>query len=172
MTDCPKEQTSQHEGSPGTVSDHEVVCRGAYDPIHFSKASSIKSAFVRPAHLVAGELSVWRLERDPAFGVAQVVAKLQSLTAEGQTLRQVQAASVAAIRGIRMPDLLDADQHIFCVIDDCRTDDDGGWHPEHAAIAMEEVEGIIWAVGSDPFDSAKEGLATLLRAQTIWKAAA
>lgn len=171
MTGCPREETSQHAESPGLVLDAEVVCRGAYDPIHFNK-SGLKAAVVRPRDLIKGELSVWRLGRDPKFDLDAIVETLESVGVQDHSLREVLAAEAGAIRAITFVEEPLAGQRVFCVLDDCATDDEGGWHREHATAGLSEIDGVIWEAGSDPFDIVKEGLVSFLKSRAIWTNAA
>ena len=171
MRGCSREAVSQHVESPGLVQDEETVCRGAYDPIHFNK-SGLKGAVVRPKDLISGELSVWRLERDPKFGLAAVVETLTAVGSQDHELREVLAAEVKEIRAIRFSVEPLVDRRVFCVLDDCTTDDVGGWHPEHATIGLCEIDGVVWEAGSDAFDIAKEGLVSFLKTRAVWSNAA
>lgn len=171
MTACVREQTPQHPNSPGVVTDPEVVCRGAYDPIHFNKKGALRAAVVRPKDLIAGELSVWRRDRDPNFGLDGVKGELEKAAADGHELRLILGATAEAIRAIRL-EALGQNQRIFCVLDDCRTDEKGGWHPEHATVTLEPVPDVAWQLDTDPLDMAKEGLVALFKQQVLWKSAA
>lgn len=172
MTGCHREQQTQHANSPGLVLDNEQICRGAYDPIHYNKQGVVKGAVVRPAHLIKGQLSVWRLGRDPMFGLDDVVDKLQEASVDTHVLRQVLAATAGEIRTIDFSNAGFAGRQVLCVLDDCAVDEKGGWHSEHATIGVADIEGVTWAIGTDPFDIVKEGLVNYLRVRSIWSEAA
>ena len=172
MTDCPAEQVSQHANSPCVVAGKETVCRAAYDPMHTKSSGGIANSFIKSADLLAGELSVWRLARDPAFDIAALAGVLQAGGPAENTLKQICAATALAVRGVRVEALGD-DQRVFCVLDDCATDDDGGWHCEHAVIALETIENVVWQIQTEPFVAAREGLTVLLkRTAVLWPLAA
>jgi hypothetical protein len=167
MTACPREQIAQHVESPGLVGDDETVCRGAYDPMHFN-TTGVRAAVIRPRDLIQGELSVWRLERDPAFDLEAVANKLIEVGPPGNRLREVLAATVGEIREMQFADMPLTDKRVFCVLDDCATDEDGGWHREHATVGLAEIEGVVWAAGTNPFDIVREGLVSLLKSRVLW----
>jgi hypothetical protein len=168
MTPCLCEGTPQHAHSPGLVQDQEGLCRGAFDPVHFNK-SGIKAAFVRPQHLLAGELSVWRYERDPEFGVGGARAEIEAAKPEGNTLNRILAARAAAIRKFEVRMGNDAPgRRAFCVIDDCTTTAEGDWHSEHAVVRMADYEDFEWTVECDEFTVAKEGLLAIFKQTAIW----
>jgi hypothetical protein len=168
MTDCPCEDESQHQGSPGLVADNEIVCRGTYDPMHYRPSGTIKPNFVRKKDLANGELSIWRLERDPAFGVAALADQLTKAGPAGNTLRAILAATAMQIRELRVPEYFPEDQRVLCVADDCRTDDNGGWHPEHATVSLAQIAGHEWDEQGDQFGSVAEGLVAIFKAKAVW----
>jgi hypothetical protein len=170
MTCCPRECAPQHEHSPGPVEDDEVVCRGAYDPIHFTKAKTFKMSVIRPAHLLAGELSVWRRDRDPSFGIDGVVQELEKSKPDGLTLKNVLGPKVAPIRKLQVDRGEGIHTRAFCVIDDCKIDNAGGWHAEHAVISLSDHDGVEWGDDDRLFEMAKEGLLAVFRASIVWKA--
>jgi hypothetical protein len=137
--------------------------------MHYGK-TGLRPNVIRAGELIKGELSVWRLARDPEFNLDALVNKLSAVGPPNDTLREVLSATAGAIRNLRMPELLPSGQRVFCVLDDCQTDNNGGWHSEHATIALEQIEGIEWANGTDPFDTAREGLIMLLKAHVRWPA--
>lgn len=162
------EKSSQHEASPGVVSDEELVARGAISPVHFNK-SGVKAAFVRPAHLVTCELSVWRTGVKDDFDADDARAEMSKTLGESQALKLVLGADAGAIRRLR----IDAapDRRVFCVVDDCRTDLEDGYHPCHATLGMNEATGD-WEQGSEHFLAAVEGLRALFVKRQLWAEAA
>lgn len=171
MTVCACENETHHDQSPGLIADGETVCRGAFDPVHFNK-SGLKEAFIRPAHLLAGELSIWRISRDPDFGIESARERLEAAKPEAHTLKQILAAEVGRIRSIRLESIEgDSAKRAFCVVDDCTTTAEGGWHPLHAAIKLAVYEGFDWE-GTDEFSMAKEGLMAVFKQSCVWPQAA
>jgi hypothetical protein len=168
MTVCPAEQQTQHDLSPGLVADAEDVCRGAYKPNH-TNATGAKSAMIKVGDLAKGELSVWRLGRDPAFDANAVAAQIEQ-GPPGGTLHQILAASVKAIRSAQVRhDNIPEGHRIFCVLDDCRTDNEGGAHPEHATVSLEPIAGVDWMAPNAPETlAAKEALFALLKRRVVW----
>lgn len=171
MTACPAEQAQQHPNSPGIVASEEDVCRGAYAPNH-TNAKGAKPAMIKVGDLIKGELSVWRLQRNPTF-TADAVAEQIKDGPPGGTLHQILAASVRAIRAAQIcHDNIPAGHRIFCVLDDCRTDNQGGAHPEHATVSLEPVDGVDWAAnGALETLAAKEALFAVLKARVVWPSA-
>jgi len=171
MTACPHEEANQHANSPGVVADGETICRGAYDPVHFNK-SGLKMAFIRPAHLLAGELSVWRCDRDPKFGLQGAIEKLIEDKAPGQTLAKIFGAKVERVRKIAIETEPDKPGiRAFCVVDDCATSEAGDWHSEHAVIALAKHDNFAWEADGDHFTMAKEGLLAVFKQTLLWNAA-
>ncbi|HVY51328.1 MAG TPA: hypothetical protein VHA07_07150, partial [Devosia sp.] len=126
------ESVSQHDGSPGVVRDDELMCRGAFDPMHYERGK-VRSSFIKNGDLLAGELSVWRggtVRHSDDYITA--VQKIREHGPSGHSLRDIFSPSAGAIRDIR----LDGHERVFYVIDDCRTDKDGAWDQLHAAIKI------------------------------------
>ena len=172
MTECLCEETSQHEHSPGVVEDGEGVCRGAFDPIHYNKGG-IRAAFVRPGQLLAGELSIWRFQRSPTFGLPEAHAQIEAAKSEGHTLRQILAARAEVIRKFEVrTGELEPGRRAFCVVDDCTTTEEGGWHSEHAVVRLADHADFEWTAESDAFTAAKEGLLAIFKQSIIWPPAA
>jgi hypothetical protein len=172
MTTCECETISQHDQSPGLVADDERVCRGAFAPIHYNK-SGIKAGFIRPAHLLAGELSVWRIDRNQQFGLTGAREAIGATRQTDHTLEELLAASAQRIRQLEVRDEEDVPgRRAFCVVDDCSTTAEGDWHPEHAAIRMAEYDDFQWLDGSDEFTTAKELLFAVFKQSVVWKASA
>jgi hypothetical protein len=167
MTDCPCEETLQHASSPGLVADDEIVCRGAYDPMHFKK-NRIRTNFVKRKDLASGQLSVWRLGRDPNFDAETLAIVLKEVAPPEQGLGAIMAAAAGQIRQTTMPDHFPNGQRVFCVADDCRTDDVGGWHPEHATVSLAQINDFAWDQDSDHFIAAVEALAAILKRKQVW----
>lgn len=162
------EKSSQNAASPGVVANAEVVARGVIAPDHFNK-SGIKVAFVRPAHLVTCELSVWRTAVREDFGVPEAQEMMANNLKESQQLTAVLGAEAGEIRGIRIEQ--DPERQIFCVVDDARTDEVGGVHPCHATLGLNDASGD-WQQGSERFIVAVEGLRALFVKRHLWPAEA
>ena len=169
MSECPAEQDPQHEHSPGVVADEEIVCRGALHPMHFDKKGELKAAFIRSAHLLDGELSVWRISRQPHFGVAEACIEIENTKPADQALKRLYSANVKQLRALRI--VVDGGyKRVACVVDDCRTDEAGGYHREHAVIALSSHEGLDWREDQVAFDTAREGLKVIFAQNPCWSA--
>jgi hypothetical protein len=171
MSECPAEQTPQHEHSPGVVADEEIVCRGALDPMHFNKKGQVKAAFIRSTHLLDGELSIWRISRQPRFGVAEACHEIENTKPADQALKALYSAKVEQLRAFKIS-IEGDDKRAACVIDDCRTDEADGYHPEHAVIALSCHDGLDWKEDEAAFDAAREGLKVIFAQNPCWQAAA
>lgn len=126
VTVCPLE-AQPSEGSPGTVSDDELLVRVAWMS-HFKKGV-LKNSFIKNDDLLQGQLSVWRrnliAESSPEDVADVLIAKSNGRT----DLHSVLAASAADIRAIHLDGA-----RALCVVDDMDTG--AGPDPAHAVIKM------------------------------------
>ncbi len=125
------ENESQDHRSPGPIQDDERICRGGFDPMHYTKGKP-KNSIIRADDLLTGSLSVWRggTGDQPDFDLA--VAQISKTVPAEQNLRSVFAPIAAEIRDIQ----LDEPGRVFYVVDDCSTDENGGFHVLHAGIKI------------------------------------
>lgn len=169
MTACACETESQHPHSPGLVEDEEEVVRAGYDPTAVKK-TKVTAQLIRGKDLRAGSLSVWRSTRPGGFDQRAVSEQLERVKPQGAELAGMFSLVVSIIRGLRIEDedgqLIDA--QVFCVKDDCRTDDLGGWHADHATIGLGDIDGIEWEPEGNAYLQAKEVLYARFKARLIW----
>ncbi len=102
--------------------------------MHFSKGK-LKNSFIRSNHLLAGELSVWRLSDPPHNGanLDQIVDILEGFSPQENHLQQVKACTVEDVRNLSIPA---NPGRVFSVIDNCEAYPNGGKHLAHAVIAI------------------------------------
>ena len=116
--DCPLEGVSQDERSAGPIDDAEVICRGAYAPMHYS-GDKIKPSVVRAADLFRGDLSVWRASAQSGFSVEDVAVIVEEQGPAENKLKHLLGVSAQAIRQQREPK---SGTRLFCVIDETETE--------------------------------------------------
>lgn len=165
--DCPREASQQDSASDGPVGATEVIARGLYEPSHGSvKKFKIRPSAVPAAHLVAGELSVWRISLD-GFDTADLRARLE---ADKPGLFGILGVKASDVRKIPYGS---SGHRAFCVVDECECDAEGNKHPKHAHIAL--CKGLA-ADGAGPeaddFIAAHRDLSELFKAMRLWQAAA
>lgn len=128
---CPLEKDSFSPGvSPGPIENAELIVRAAYSPMHVGAKGRIKSSLTEPGKLIGEGISVWRASegfQDPTALQAKLPQR------QGQTLEGIYGTSAIHFRDARAPSY---DGRLFCVIDDCATDDSGGADPFHAGIRL------------------------------------
>lgn len=157
-TGCPLEQNSVSPGmSPGVIQNSELIVRAAYSPMHVSAIGRIKASLTEPGKLIGEGISVWRA--DEGYQDPKALATKMPQRA-GQTFEGVYGTVAGNFRDARAPSY---DGRLFCVIDDCATDDQGGLDPFHAGIKLCDefrAEGITKE--SELFLEAQEQLRLLL----------
>jgi hypothetical protein len=161
--ECPLEQETQDDVSPGVVQDEETLCRGAFGKKAHYNSSGVKPALIRDRDFLAGELSVWRL------GVAtldEVVEQIGKQPPPENALWDVFGITASAVRAIRVPGRAG---RVVSVIDDCRVDDAGGKHPAHAVLAVCRSLNLSLAdKGSPSYVEIREELYRLLILSVVW----
>lgn len=160
---CPLEAVQQDARSVGIVGDAEIICRAAYDPMHFKKGK-IQSSVVKADDLFAGTLSVWRVSEKANTTLGNVVSICQSYGPANTTLGEVRGIVVKEIRDARRPEI---EGRLYCVIDETDTDENGGSHPAHAHIRI--CSALMKSISSKDdinFQSIKAHLAFLMRRPT------
>lgn len=169
MTACACEAICQHPRSPGLVQDNEDVIRGGYDP-QAIRNDKVTAQLIRNRDLLGGCLSVWRCTRPNGLDKNGVLAQLNDLKPQNSRLAAMFSAKAMDIRALRIKDGASplCEIRIFCVKDDCKTDENGAWHPDHATIALDEIDGIVWDVEETSYLQAKELLYAKLRSGRIW----
>ncbi|RYZ82454.1 MAG: hypothetical protein EOP06_21640 [Proteobacteria bacterium] len=132
--------------------------------MHMRK-TNVAPNFLPKSHLQIGKLSVYRLSDKAEFDRSGVVAAIEALPFEKNSLSKILGPLVREIREVRISGI---PGRVFCVRDECDTDDQGGKHHAHAHIALCEhffPEPID--KDSDFFKQAYADLSTLFRANEI-----
>lgn len=155
---CPLEQNSVSPGiSPCVIDDGELIVRAAYSPMHVGAKGRIKASLTEPGKLLGEGISVWRAGE--GFQDPEALAEKMPERA-GQTFEGVYGALAGAFREARAPSY---DGRLFCVIDDCNTDDHGGTDPFHAGIRLcDQLHAAGITRESELFLEAQEQLRLLL----------
>jgi hypothetical protein len=129
------------------------------------RRSNVAPNFLPKSHLTAGKLSVYRLSNKAAFSKDDVTSEIQKISKPGNSLAKVLGPQVGDIRNIRVDGI---EGRVFCVRDECDTDDNGGKHHAHAHIALcERSFPAPIDKESDDFKQAYADLSTLFRASEI-----
>lgn len=125
------ESKKQHPQSPGLIGDREIICRGGFNPMHYSNGKP-KNSIIRAGELLTGSLSVWRGGTGEYRDFQSAVAEIGKAKPQGQTLRSVFAPQAGEIRDIQIDEAI----RVFYVVDDCVIDQDGNSHELHAGIKL------------------------------------
>lgn len=127
------ESERQHAASPSLVGEAELVCRGAFSPMHYKKGGRLKPSFIRASELLEGSLSVWRggiTGNDGGF--VDAVDRIRAGVPPDNDLEAVFGPAAAEIRDIE----IEGKERVFYVVDDCATDDNGGYDQLHAGVKL------------------------------------
>jgi hypothetical protein len=143
-TVCKLEASQRDIRSRGIVRDNEKLCRAGFDPDHYRKNGAVKQSLIPNKQLASGEVSVWRVsDTKDSTELAGVAKKLKPPS--NNFVRELLIASAAAIRELKHEHYA---EHRFCVLDECVTDDVGGFDPAHAHVTFcREVD--LKAAGPD-----------------------
>ena len=173
---CPRETVSADDASPGPIEKDEVICRGAFhaeppvNSLHFNKDGAVKIAVIRNADLRHGTLSVWRASNKVGLSVDDVAQLVATYGPNNQSLMQVLGVEASHIRSSR---ITVSSGRIYCIVDECETDDLGNKHPAHAHISLCRK---LFPVAPDQVDlafiQAREHLYLLFSKSVVWKAPA
>lgn len=164
--DCPFESIQMDGRSPGPVENDEIVVRSSNDPRHYSKTGKLSPSIIRASDLFNGTLSVWRASEKSGLSVAGVSIQVQAdcdaqnakepNPKKRQSVKALHPLKVADIRAMRTED---KSSRLFCVIDECETDDNGGFHRAHAHIRLcHNVKDGLVSTEDDAFGFAKRAL--------------
>lgn len=163
---CHREQISFDPESPGVVSDDEIVCRAGYGKKAHYNASGIRPNIIRFEHLVAGELSVWRLpsnySQDALDSIVEIneghaPAKNELWDVFGMPVHELRALRVASIEG-----------RPLSVIDDVRTGN--GKDPRHAALALcEGIDASDWSKSHPAYIEIQDEILRIMKSNVVWK---
>lgn len=128
-TSCSLQLISQHEKSAGTIEDEEAICRGAFGPDLHYKKGAIKISFIRKSDIQKGILSVWRYSDKAKMSLDDIWSIIASETPNNNHLIEIYHTTADSIRKMK------SGNWFFCVLDECNTDDKGGYHKAHAHIS-------------------------------------
>lgn len=163
---CPFESSQMDDRSPGPVESDEFVVRASNAPRHYNKSGTLSSSVIRGADLLNGTLSVWRVSNKNGFSLADASSQVQA-DCDAQNVKQSDPKKkqvVKALHPLKVADLRamrteDQSSRLFCVIDECETDAEGGFHPAHAHIRLcDNVREGITSTEDDAFGFAKRAL--------------
>lgn len=165
MYNCPNEEVSIDAASPGPIQNNETISRGAYGKSAHYNSQGVKASFIRDRDLLAGCLSVWRV--DGAGGVEEVREILQGNAPEKNQLWDMFATKAQDLRSIRIPSR--PDDPTFHAYDDCSVDHAGKKHPRHAVIAIcSELAPQELEKDAPVYVELRDSLLALLRQNAIW----
>ncbi|MGR9224036.1 hypothetical protein [Rhizobium leguminosarum] len=132
---CPVDHEQFDPASPGPVEDEETVCRGAFGKrAHYTNSGVLRHAFIRGNDLIAGSLSIWRIDENSPEEKEEIKALIEAHPPPENRLWDIMGAAAGSIRSIRAPSR--PDEQALHVFDDCVIDDSGNKHPKHAAIGI------------------------------------
>jgi len=161
---CPLEDVQRDVRSPGPVEANELVARASYDPRHYKK-NKVQSSVIRATDLFAGTLSVWRVSGKASMTLPGLSAKLQADCEPGQTIKALHPVSVDQIRRMKTED---KQSRLFCVVDECDVDDQGGHHHAHAHIRIcDHLKAQMPDMDCDLFRYAKSALVQAAKANQV-----
>lgn len=164
-THCHDEEVSVDPASPGPIRNDETISRGAYGRSAHYNSQGVKASFIRDRDLLAGCLSVWRV--DGEGGVEEVREILQSKAPDKNQLWDMFAAKASNLRSIRIPSR--PDEPVLHAYDDCTVDQEGNKHPRHAIISIcsqlapQELE-----KDAPMYVELRDSLLAVLRQHSVW----
>lgn len=161
---CPLEQLERDPRSPGVIDDDEDIVRGAYDPMHF-KGARIRPSVLRSGDLAKGQLSVWRSSAKSGSNLKDIESILGENGPSQHALAAMLVVNAQRIRELREQV---SNLRLFCIVDECDTNEDGGWHRAHAHIALcMNLEDDVKNTDSERFVSLKEQLYLIFKQRVI-----
>lgn len=134
--------------------------------MHYN-GNKIRPSFVKSNDLLAGSLSVWRMQKNTEAELSEIKSVLTSSGPAGASLYDLFTATAGRVRDIRVTD--QPTQPALHVYDDCRTDDNGGKHPLHAVVAIcNAFDPANLEKDSPTFLEIRDGLVSLLKENIAW----
>ena len=130
---CKRESQQFDQRSHGILCDDEKICRFGYS-IHYDKKGALKKSIIQRKGLLSGELSVWRFKKEYNNTDLEQIVKIgieREPKIEGE-IRKLQG--LYGIDVIEIRKMTYKDGRLFCIIDDCKTNGDGNFHPDHCVI--------------------------------------
>lgn len=167
-TNCASEQVSQDEVSPGPVGDLEYVCRAAYGKkMHYNASGRLRPSFVKNNDLLSGSLSVWRRHSGSEEELTTIRGIVSGYAPAESSLYDMFGALAKDIRAVRSAQK--PDTQALHVYDDCRTDNNGGKHPNHAVIAIcSDCDPSALSSESLLYIEIRDELVKLLKQTVVW----
>jgi hypothetical protein len=157
----------QDQVSLGVIDGDEIIVRGALDPRHLNKSrTKVRAAIIQSDHLLAGQLSVWRMG-PVGIKCDELVARLSDVP--GQSLFALYGVPASAIRSISV----EGGVRALSVVDECECDAEGNKHEAHAHIAI--CKGLIeqgMTKVDKEFEQIKTDLYGMLKQRPVWERAA
>lgn len=165
---CANEHESHDEVSPGPVEDREFVCRAAFGKaMHYNASGKVKTSFVKNGDLLSGSLSVWRRRTAGDEEITTIQGIVAGYSPQNNILYDLFGALAEDVRAVRAP--LKPETQALHIYDDCRTDNNGGKHPNHAVIAIcSECEPGELTSESLLYIEIRDELVKLLKKTTVW----
>jgi hypothetical protein len=168
LDECPREQMSQDEVSPGVIGDDELICRALYPSD--TKAGIVKSSAIPASQLWAGQLSVWRVSHLSGLTVEGLAELLNPrMHRRDETFDEIRGTPARQISNFKVEG---TPERAFSLLDECTMDNESNKHPAHAHIAIcrEQIQNL--QRGDEIFIGLHEGLKLIFKAaQSIWRRA-
>ena len=130
---CKYESQQFDQRSRGILCDDEKICRFSYS-IHYNKKGVLTASIIKRKDLLLGELSVWRLNKK---FTNKDLLEIVKIGIEFEPLISGEISKLQGLYGIDITEIRNVSNEcgrIFCIIDDCKTDSDGNFHPDHCVI--------------------------------------
>ncbi len=135
--------------------------------MHYKKNGKVNGSLIQNKELVAGCLSVWRIDAFDDFTLNSVVAEVQSKLPSAHLLKEIFAVKAKIIRAIRVKEVTAC--RALCVVDDTSTNRSGGTHKAHAAIGVcRELTKRGFDKDDERFHGIKERLLSELTKDRVW----
>ena len=130
---CERESQQFDQRSHGVLCDDEKICRFGYS-IHYNEKGTLNKSIIQRKGLLSGNLSVWRFKKKYTKIDLKQIVKIGKerepiIRGEKRKLQGLYGIDVLEIRKISSND-----DRLFCILDDCRTDGDGNFHPVHCVV--------------------------------------
>ena len=151
---CVLEKLPQDSRSIGPIQNTELLCRAAWSPNSYRKNGNVRASLIPNSQLAKGQISVWRAAEANRGNVADLADKLKP--PEANSFKEFFVTTAEEVRSIQN---VEPFERRFCVLDECATDDHGGFDPLHAHITFCRDHDLTKA---DPDSAAFQGLKTQL----------
>jgi len=165
---CEDENTQQDAYSPGPIGVSEYLCRAGYGKTAHYNSSTVRPSLIRPADLLEGKLSVWRLDGEKDKNLPEILGLLRDVAPPNNQIYDIFAATAGSIRAIRAPS--HPETQALHAYDDCTIDNFGKKNASHAVLAICNSLNIYinGEKDSPTFVEIRELLFNLLKEKTLW----